>query len=488
MIKLRELLSDDLVVNVHGDPLTAVTNVHFDSRRIAPGDLYVAIRGFSRDGVDFVGDAVQRGACAVVSMHLPVAAAAGVPWIQVKNDRRALSQIAARFYDNPSQRLAVVGVTGTKGKTTTAAMIQAILNREAPTAFIGTVGMGYGDIWLKTALTTPEAPELFSFMAEAEQAGCRHVVMEVSSVSLALSRVDDIRFSQAVFTSFSGDHLDFHGTMENYLEAKLALFRRLGGDSWAVVNSDSEYGRRVIGELSGRYLTYGFAEGADIRPLKQRFTLQGISAQLQTPRGRLDIESPLVGRFNLMNIMAATGSALARGVAPETIAGAVHEFRTVRGRLEVAHSGDFLVIVDYAHTDDALRNVLETLREVGHGRLIVVFGAGGSRDRSKRPRMGKVAGDLADVVVLTSDNPRQEDPATIIDEIAAGIDPAVSNLHREDDREQAIALALHLAAPGDIVLIAGKGHEEYQIFRDRTIHFSDFEVVRKLVGSDHGRA
>ncbi len=488
MKKLADLLSDDLLVAVHGDPGVEVGAVRFDSRQVAPGDLFVAVRGFARDGGEFVADAIRRGAVAVVSVQPPSATGAGVTWAQVSSDRRALSRIAARFHDNPSLRMDIIGVTGTKGKSTTAALAQAFLNRRGPTAVVGTVGMGYGDVWHQTPLTTPEAPQLFAFLAEAERAGCRQAVMEVSSASLTLARVDDVRFQQAVFTSFSGDHLDYHGTMEDYLEAKLTLFRGLGANGWAVINGDCEQSPRVISELSGRYLTFGFGPAHDIRPLKFRFSLAGISAQLQTPRGRLDVESPLVGRFNLMNIMAAAGAALVQGVAPEEIGAALRNFRTVRGRLEVAYSGDFLVLVDYAHTDDALRNVLETLREVGSGRLIVMFGCGGSRDRSKRPRMGRVAAELADVVVLTSDNPRQEEPEAIIDEVAAGVDPAFAGLHREVDRTRAIALALRLAAPGDIVVLAGKGHEEYQIFRDRTVPFSDFAVVRELLGKGHAGA
>ena len=422
----------------------------------------------------------------MVSIHPPPPNHAQATWVQVKNDRRALSRLASRFFDNPSQKLQVIGVTGTNGKTTTVGLIQTLLNATAKTAAIGTLSMNFPGYVQKTKLTTPEAPELFAFMAEAVEAGCRNLVMEVSSAALSLLRVEDIGFAQAVFTSFSGDHLDFHHTMENYFEAKLSLFKKLGSEQWAIINSDDPMGERIIRELNCRYVTFGFSPQADIRPLKYQFSLDGIKAQLQTPRGKIDIQSRLLGRFNLLNILAAVSSALANDMALEKISAALGAFTPVKGRVNVAYAGDFLVVVDYAHTDDALENLLKAFREISHGKLILVFGAGGCRDKTKRPRMGRVASEFADWVMVTSDNPRQEDPRSIMAEIVAGFGGGFTRFSTEVDRKKAIENALEMAAPGDVVLIAGKGHEDYQIFKERTVHFDDFEVVKEKMRKGHG--
>ena len=477
---LDDLLGKHESLAWRGELHLPVSGLGYDSRQIVSGDCFVAIKGFVKDGIDYVGDAVARGAGAVVSVHPPAAEFPYVTWVQVKNDRRALSAMANRFHDDPSQSLRVIGVTGTNGKTTTVALIQDLLGPGS--AAIGTLGMHFAGDSRPTKLTTPEAPELFAFMAAALKAGCVNLAMEVSSVSLSLHRVDDVAFSQAVFTSFSGDHLDFHGTMENYFEAKLSLFKRLGNDQWAILNGDDPMGPRIIRELNCRYVTFGFSEQADIRPLKFTFSTEGVKGVLQTPRGKIEFQSRLLGRFNLMNIMAAASSALVNGVSAERIGSALASFQPVRGRATIAHAGDFLVVVDYAHTDDALENLLRAFREITRGRLILVFGAGGSRDKTKRPRMARVACRLADLLVVTSDNPRQEDPRAIIADIVAGFDPGFTDYHAEPDRRAAINLALDMAASGDVVLIAGKGHENYQIFKERTVHFDDFEVVREKMG------
>lgn len=477
---LDELLGKHESLAWRGELHLPVSAIAYDSRQTVPGGCFVAVKGFVKDGIDYVGDAVARGAVAVVSVHPPAAAFPRVTWVQVKNDRRALSAMACRFHDDPSRKLNVIGVTGTNGKTTTVALIQELLGPAS--AAIGTLGMRCAGDARPTKLTTPEAPELFAFMAAAVRAGCASLAMEVSSASLSLHRVDDVAFAQAVFTSFSGDHLDFHGTMENYFEAKLSLFKKLGSDQWAILNGDDPMGPRIIRELNCRYVTFGFSEQADIRPLKSVFSTDGIKGVLQTPRGRIEFQSRLLGRFNLMNIMAAVSSALVNGVGAERIRSALASFQPVQGRVTIAHAGDFLAVVDYAHTDDALENLLRAFREITRGRLILVFGAGGSRDRTKRPRMARVASRLADLVVVTSDNPRQEDPQAIIDDIVAGFDPGFTAYRAEPDRRRAIHLALDLAAGGDVVLIAGKGHENYQIFKDRTVHFDDCEVVREKMG------
>jgi UDP-N-acetylmuramoyl-L-alanyl-D-glutamate--2,6-diaminopimelate ligase len=482
---LDELLGKQESLAWRGDLHVPVSGIEFDSRKIKKNNCYVSIKGFVKDGIIYASDAIRNGAGAVVSIHPPPQNHSQVTWVQVKNDRRALSQMASRFFSNPAQKLQVIGVTGTNGKTTTVGLIQALLNSTAKTAAIGTLSMNFPGFDRKTKLTTPEAPELFAFMSEAVKAGCQNLVMEVSSAALSLLRVEDIGFAQAVFTSFSGDHLDFHQTMENYFEAKLSLFKKLGTEHWAIINGDDPMGGRIISELNCRYVTFGFSEHVDIRPLKYHFSLDGIKALLQTPRGKMEIQSRLLGRFNLLNIMAAVSSALANDMDLEKISTAVNGFVPVKGRVNVAHAGNFLVVVDYAHTDDALENLLKAFREISQGKLILVFGAGGCRDTTKRPRMGRVAAKLADWVMVTSDNPRQEDPQTIISEIVAGFGVGFRNFSTEIDRKAAIEKALDMAAPGDVVLIAGKGHEDYQIFKDQTVHFDDFEVVNEKIRKSH---
>jgi UDP-N-acetylmuramoyl-L-alanyl-D-glutamate--2,6-diaminopimelate ligase len=480
---LDELIGKQESLAWRGDLHVPVSGIEFDSRRVRQGNCYVAIKGFLNDGIAYVDQAIANGAVAVVSIHPPPPGQAQVTWVQVKNDRRALSAMANRFFDDPSRNLHAIGVTGTNGKTTTVGLIQALLESGgAKTAAIGTLGMHFAGLGQPTKLTTPEAPELFAFMAAAVKAGCVNLVMEVSSAALCLHRVDDIAFTQAVFTSFSGDHLDFHGTMENYFEAKLSLFKKLGSDHWAIINADDPMGARIIRELNCRYVTFGFSEQADIRPLKYNFSLDGVRAVLQTPRGKIEIQSRLLGRFNLLNIMAAVSSALVKGIGADRISAGLEAFLPVKGRVNIAHAGDFLVVVDYAHTDDALENLLRAFREITRGKLILVFGAGGSRDKTKRPRMAQVACRYADRVVVTSDNPRQEDPQAIIADIVAGFAPGFAGFSTEPDRRAAIIQALDMAAAGDVVLIAGKGHEDYQIFKDRTVHFDDFEVVREKMG------
>jgi UDP-N-acetylmuramoyl-L-alanyl-D-glutamate--2,6-diaminopimelate ligase len=482
---LDELLGKQESLAWRGDLHVPVSGIELDSRKIKKDYCYVAIKGFVRDGIDYAVDAIRNGASAVVSVHPPPQNHKQVTWVQVKNDRRVLSQLASRFFDNPAGKLQVIGVTGTNGKTTTVSLIQMLLNSVAKTAAIGTLNMNFPGHIRETKLTTPEAPALFAFMSAALAAGCQNLVMEVSSAALSLLRVEDIRFAQAVFTSFSGDHLDFHQTMENYFEAKLSLFKKLGSEQWAIINGDDPKGESIIRELNCRYVTFGFSAQADIRPLKYHFSLDGIKAQLQTPRGKIDIQSCLLGRFNLLNIMAAVSSALVNDMALEKISAGVSEFVPIKGRTNIAYAGDFLVVVDYAHTDDALENLLKAFREIAQGKLILVFGAGGCRDKSKRPRMGRVASKFADWVMVTSDNPRQEDPGTIIAEIAAGFCEGFIDFSTEVDRKTAIEKALDMAARGDVVLIAGKGHEDYQIFKEQTVHFDDFEIVNEKMRKDH---
>lgn len=486
MKRLMDLLSGEDTFQTWGNLNLPVSGISYDSRKVKKGDVYVAIRGFRRDGIEFLPEAVENGAVAVVSIHPPDTKYSQLTWVQVKNDRRILSHLASRFYKNPSQRLQMIGVTGTNGKTTTTLLIDSILNKSSRAAWIGTLGMNFGGEKLYTSLTTPEAPDLFRFLDDVERQGCRYVVMEVSSAALELLRVEDIRFSQAIFTSFSGEHLDFHHTLENYLEAKLSLFRKLSSESWAVINADDAMAGQVSRELKCPYLTYGFRETADIRPLESILTLRGVKAVLMTPKGAIDIDSSMVGRFNLSNIMGAIASALLAGVDISSIQEGIRSHTPVKGRAQPVYRGEFQIFVDYAHTDDALRNLLESFRGiVKHGRIILVFGAGGNKDVTKRPRMGAVAAELADLAIVTSDNPRDEDPKEIIRQIMAGMPPRSVNAVQEPDREKAIIQALSLAEPGDVVLIAGKGHEVTQVIKGKEYPFSDEEVVSKWLGREN---
>lgn len=484
---LTELLRDVDIIAVDGSlekPVTGVTN---DSRTVEEGFCFVAIKGYKEDGLKYVKDAVENGAGSIVARQKPQKDYPGVTWVQVKNDRAAFSKIAAHLYDNISDRFYAVGVTGTNGKTTITELLGAILERESETVRIGTLGMRCGETRRPTGLTTPESIDIFKFLSDVSGRGAKNLVMEVSSVALRLHRVEDIKFSQAIFTTFSGDHLDFHKTMDEYLASKMLLFRKVGENDWAVINIDDPSAFKIIAELNCKYLTYGFHEDADVRPLTYKFSISrtaGIEALLKTPKGELAVKSPLLGRLNLMNIMAAVTSAMIKGLSFEDIAAGVAAFKPVKGRLDFAYTGDFSVLIDYAHTDNALEALLKSLREIVPGQLIVVFGAGGSRDKTKRPRMGKAASENADFVVVTSDNPRQEEPGDIINDILEGFEPGFKEYLTEPDREAAIEKALHMAGKGDLVVVAGKGHENYQIFKDRTIHFDDYEVVEKFVHSD----
>lgn len=481
---LKELLSNVDVIAVTGSLEKKVTGVTNDSRKVRKGNCFVAVKGYKEDGLKFVRDAVANGAVSIIARQKPQKEYPGITWVQVKNDREAFSNTAARFYDNISARFYAVGVTGTNAKTTITELTGAILDRESKTARIGTLGMRCGKTHRPTGLTTPESVDIFKFLSDVSGQGAKNLVMEVSSVALRLHRVEDIKFSQAIFTTFSGDHLDFHKTMEEYLASKVLLFRKLGENDWAVINIDDPSAVKIIRELNCKYLTYGFSEDADVRPLNYTFSISrtaAIEAQLKTPKGELTIKSPLLGRLNLMNIMAAVTSAVIKGVSFKDIAAAVAAFKPVKGRLDFAYTGDFSVLVDYAHTDNAMEALLKSLREIVPGQLIVVFGAGGNRDKTKRPRMGKAASENADFVVVTSDNPRQEEPGDIIKDILDGFDPGFKDYLTEPDRETAIEKAIHMAGKGDLVVVAGKGHENYQIFKDRTIHFDDYEVVETLV-------
>lgn len=487
MKSLNSVLCDVDIKKIWGDLHIQISGLELDSRKIKSNNCFIAINGFEKRGIDFAQQAVLNGANSVVSENSPGENFEDITWIQVKNDRMALSKMAANYFSNPAERLTIIGVTGTNGKTTVVSLINHILNEKENTAKIGTLGMDYqpnvseSGISIKTSLTTPEATDIFSFLSRVEKAGCQNVVMEVSSVALKLARVENIEFSQGLFTTFSGDHLDFHRTMDEYFDSKLRLFRGLSSESTAILNADDKKTEEIIKQLRCPHLTYGFSTSADIKPLKYEFSLDGIKAVIQTPKGQFEIDCALIGRVNLLNILAAIGSAMIKDIPFDSISHALTKIEPVKGRLDFSYRNDFSVLIDYAHTDKALETLLISLKEIVIGRLILVFGAGGSRDKSKRPRMGAVASSYADFILVTSDNPRKENPQIIIDEIISGFQPGFTNVVIEINREKAIQKALQIAAKGDLVVIAGKGHEDYQIFEDKVIHFDDYEVVKRFV-------
>jgi UDP-N-acetylmuramoyl-L-alanyl-D-glutamate--2,6-diaminopimelate ligase len=461
-----------------------VTAIAYDSRSVRPGAVFVALRGQKADGAAFAAQAIARGAIAVVA-EAAAPAGAGVPWIQVRDARLSLALLADRFFGSPSRRMPVVGVTGTNGKTTTSYLLASVLDAAGLTAGVmGTVSYRVGRVEREASRTTPEAPDVQQLLAEMLEQGCRSAVMEVSSHALALKRVDGMRFAAAVFTNLTRDHLDFHEDMEQYFAAKRRLFEMLDPAGTGVVNADDPRAPALIA-ASPRAVTYGITQPADVTPGPFALEIGGLTLDVLTPKGSVAIRSSLVGRPNVYNILAATATAVALDLPLEAVARGVHALPGVPGRFEVvsAAGDDVTVVVDYAHTDDALRNLLETARPLAPRRLVTVFGCGGDRDTTKRPLMGMVAARLSDVVIVTSDNPRSEDPARIIDEIRRGITPASHAGRAVDvasvvDRGEAIEQAVSRARPGDLVLIAGKGHEKYQVIGDRVLPFDDVAVAR----------
>jgi len=476
-------------------PISAVA---YDSRQVTPGALFVAIRGEHADGNRFVGDAVERGAVAVVSEQARPAAGQEprvgpeVAWVQVQEPRQALARIAANFYGRPAEALELVGITGTNGKTTTSFLVDSILRAAGhKTGLFGTIVYRTPKGETTATHTTPESLELQKFFAQVRAESGTHVTMEVSSHALALDRVWGCRFAAAIFTNLTRDHLDFHKTMEAYGTAKRRLFEGTGAGAPRVgaVNRDDAWWERLTG-LAERTLTYGLGPGAEVTTKRFALAFSGLEFTVQTPGGKLEIQSPLVGKINVYNILGAVAAAVGMGVPRDAIERGIRECRTVPGRFERVDCGQpFLVIVDYAHTDDALRNLLETAKELNPaGRIITLFGCGGERDRTKRPLMGEAAGALSNLVVLTSDNPRGEDPLKIINDALVGLQRTGTEYLVEAERARAVQMAIERARAGDIVLLAGKGHETYQVLRERTIDYDDREEARRVLrGLGHRR-
>ncbi len=465
-----------------GDP--EITGLALDSREVRDGDVFVAIDGTAEDGASYVPEAVKRGAVAVVCEN--DLAALQVPRLVVGNARMAAAEAAAAFYGHPSRELYCCGITGTNGKTTTAALLHSILVADGrETGVVGTIGISMPGFDLPSDRTTPDAITLQGRLRQMVDRGATDCVMEVSSHALCQARVHGVQFETAVFTNLSPEHLDYHGDMGAYADAKAQLFAGLDEGATAVLNAEDPASARMRAVSVARALTYALDAPADISARISEKTAEGTRFTIRLTRSRaLDVDGEIpvslamIGRHNVANALAATGAALAMGISPEAVGRGLGAAQPVRGRLEqVAADAPFGIYVDYAHTDDALAAVLGALRPLTSGRLICVFGCGGDRDRAKRPRMGRVAGDGADRAVLTSDNPRSEDPDAIIAEVAAGVESGRDRLVVEPDRRTAIRLALEMADPGDVVLIAGKGHETGQIIGDEQLPFDDARVA-----------
>ncbi|HET9491806.1 MAG TPA: UDP-N-acetylmuramoyl-L-alanyl-D-glutamate--2,6-diaminopimelate ligase [Methylomirabilota bacterium] len=485
---LSELLASLPEKTVVGTPPAWVRAIRDDSRKVGPEECFVAVPGLRQDARRFVPEALRRGAALLVT-EPPALPELPIAQIVVPSARVALGRIAAAYYEHPSRRLAIVGITGTNGKTTTSYLVEALLQaRGWRTGVIGTVQYRVGDRLLPAGQTTPDALELQSMLAAMRDDGVGGVAMEVSSHALALARVDEVAFDIGVFTNLTQDHLDFHGTLDDYRRAKRRLFELLERSPkparTAVVNGDDPSGPEMTRSLDLPVVTFGLRPPAAVRATEWQSSLDGLRLTATTPGGLVELRSPLIGEHNVMNVLGAVATGLALGLAPDVLAATLARVGAVPGRFEQVRAGQpFLVVVDYAHTPDALERVLGTARKLTRGRLAVVFGCGGDRDRGKRPIMGAIAACLADRVWVTSDNPRSEPPGAIIDEVVAGVSgpEAAGRLVREADRRAAIAAALGWAAAGDAVVIAGKGHENYQIVGNAVLPFDDRDVARQIL-------
>jgi UDP-N-acetylmuramoyl-L-alanyl-D-glutamate--2,6-diaminopimelate ligase len=490
--KLADYLRSEEILASKGNLDCPITGLALDSRRVVPGNVFFALAGRRSDGAHYIDEAVSRGAAAVIGSHLPAFPPAKIAFVQVADPRAMLARVAQRYYRFPDRDLTVVGVTGTNGKTTVTHLIKHFLNGDQRVGLIGTINYDLGARTVPSFRTTPEALDIFGMMAQMREAGCRQAVMEVSSHGIDQQRILGLQFGAAVFTNLTRDHLDYHGTLDDYFAVKARLF--LGGagapPKVAVINLDDPYGERLV-QLLGReapgvrIVTFGENPRAAVRATGLGLHPTHTDFQLDWPEsgpGRsLAVRSPLVGRYNVSNLLAATATAWALGRNPADFLARLRAFKGVPGRMERIDEGQpYPVFVDYAHTDDALRNTLGMLRPITPGRLLVVFGCGGNRDRSKRPLMVRAVQEFADFAFATADNPRSEDLVQIFADMNAGA-TAPDKIAWVEDRRRAISLALDVARPGDCLLVAGKGHESYQEFADTVIPFDDRQVVRELI-------
>jgi UDP-N-acetylmuramoyl-L-alanyl-D-glutamate--2,6-diaminopimelate ligase len=468
-----------------------IGKVQYDSRKIQRSDCFVALKGTASDGHNFVQTAINQGAKVVVLQDenvLPDALCmhAGVIKVVVPDTRKALATISSNYYGHPSKKLKFIGVTGTNGKTTTSHLMKSILEAAGEkVGLVGTIEYKIGDRIIPATHTTPESLELNELFAMMVESGCTSVSMEVSSHALDQSRVYGLDFDVAIFTNLTQDHLDYHNTMERYFEAKKILFTGLKESGYAIINHDDRWGTKLLESVTGKKYSFGITTTSDMQVLDLKLGIDGTTFQVRNHIGEFSLTTPLIGRFNVYNALAAYSAGVALGIPRELVIKGIDNLKNVRGRFErISSPAGWTAIVDYAHTPDALENCLKTIHDIlpkkNHGRIITVFGAGGDRDKTKRPLMGHIAGDYSDLVIVTSDNPRTERPEDIIDDVMRGIIRHASVL-REVDRRTAIEKAIKCAQPNDVVLIAGKGHEDYQIIGKEKKHFSDREVVESLL-------
>lgn len=479
---MKEIVSQSDCCSYRGSADPEITQVCTDSRNVGEGALFIAVEGYRESGKKYIEDACKRGARAVVvegGQGSKVKSVRDIAVCYTENARRAVLLISRIFFGHPSRELTVIGVTGTNGKTTVTYLIEAILQAYGKSpGVIGTVTYRYGDIVQKADNTTPDPIVIQSLLSRMHDAGTSHLIIEVSSHALSMERVFPPDFDLAVFTNLSQDHLDFHGTMEEYFNAKAALFRGLPKDSAAIINIDDEYGQRLTEMVKGRVVTYGMGAHAQISGEVERLSIEGSVFAINGHR----FTTNLIGRYNLYNIVASFAVARSLGIGEVTVESALESVKRIPGRFErVQEGGDIHVFVDYAHTPDALSKLLEAAHSLRRRRIITVFGCGGDRDRKKRPLMGKIVEEKSDIAVITSDNPRTEDPLDIIAEIKGGL--TKDNHFVIPDRKSAIFRAVELAGRDDIVLIAGKGHEDYQVLGDRKVHFDDREIALDALNS-----
>ena len=481
---LQEILNQVPGTELKGNPLVRILGISYDSRKVRDGHLFVAIKGEKTDGTQFIGEALGRGAVAVASertVEVPAETAA----LRVPDERRFLARASGVFFRNPASELHLVAITGTNGKTTTSFLIHTIFRAAGlRSCLVGTLGMQIGDSPFPSERTTPECPDLLLFLRRAVIAGASHGALEVSSHALALKRVLGIKFAIGVFSNLTPDHLDFHGDMESYYQAKRLLFVPEGENRvhLAAVNIDDPWGERLAGEVPCPVLRYGFRSEANVRALDLRQGTSSSDLRIATPGGELSLRSGLIGRPNAYNILAAVSASIGLRIPLESVRAGIESSQGVPGRMERVDCGQpFTVVVDYAHTPDALEKALETLSQLPHRKIITVFGCGGDRDRKKRPLMGEIASRRSDRVIVTSDNPRTEDPERILSEIEPGLKSGGGNYSRIADRREAIGVALHEAGEGDVVLIAGKGHESYQVIGTEAFPFDDRSIAREIL-------
>jgi len=485
---LKDALLQIPEINCTGNTEITIYGISCDSRSTQSGELFVAIKGEKTSGTRFIAQAVENGAVAIASEEN---VETSLPCIRVKDDRKFLAEISRIFYEAPCAKLKLVAITGTKGKTTTAFMIDSIYAQAGiSSCLMGTIEMKIREQRFSSVHTTPEAPDLSRFFNQAVQQGCTHGVLEVSSHALAMKRVYGAKFTVGIFMNLTRDHLDFHQDMETYFQAKKLLFTPENGNGLeiAVINKDDPFGRRLAGEISLPVMTFGFAPSADITIRKWDSRLDGTDFVFNTPAGEIALRSRMIGKSNAYNTMAAIGAAIGLGFTREQIRAGIEALAGVPGRMERVDAGqDFLVIVDYAHSPASLENLLETAKQLPHRKLITVFGCGGDRDRGKRPVMGEIAARLSDFVIATSDNPRSEEPSAILREIEPGLRAGQTEYAIEPDRRRAIQTAVEMAGKDDIVVIAGKGHEDYQLIGGKKLSFDDRQVAFELIaGKNNG--